>query len=178
MSDEIEKEAAPGRSGKKLLLAIVLVVGALAGGGAGAFFAGPKLAELVLGPAEATAAPTPADSADAHALEEDFGGAHGTGAATYMVENLVLNPAESGGTRFLMVSVSFDVRDAEAVSRLTARDAQVRDALLTVLGHKTVEFLTDISHREELKAEIRATVAGLFPSGTVGGVYFPQFVIQ
>lgn len=180
MADETENETqATPKRGKKMVVIAVLLVGALVGGGAGALFAGPKLAELILGPADAAAAEAPA-AGDAHAVQEDGheGGGHGAGAATYLVENLVLNPAQSNGTRFLMASVSFDLGDEAAAAQMKARDAHVRDALLTVLGHKTVEDLTNIAGRDSLKSELQHAVSALFPDGTVRGIYLPQFVIQ
>lgn len=181
MAEENETEVAPKRGGKKVILAVVLVVGALLGGGAGAFFAGPLLADMILGPVGAPADAVHPDSAadGAHAQKDDgHGGGHGAGAASYLVENLVLNPAGSNGTRFLMASVSLDLAREEAAAEMKTRDAQVRDALLTVLGHKTVEQLTDITARDSLKAELKGAVTGLFPEGTVTGIYLPQFVIQ
>lgn len=173
MADEKEKDAAPKRGGKKMILAIVLLVGALAGGGAGAVFAGPLLAEMILGPEGAPAADARAEP------EAEHGESDGAvGAATYLVDNLVLNPAESNGTRFLMASIAFDLEHAEALTELQARDAQVRDALLTVLGHKTVEQLTDITARDSLKVELKDAVSGFFPEGTIRAIYLPQFVIQ
>ena len=178
MSDEKETATAAKPGGKKMVLMIVLLVGALAGGGAGAVFAGPALANMILGP-EGSAAPAPAGS-DAHAAPAGHGeeGGHGAGAATYLVENLVLNPAQSNGTRFLMASVAFDLTDETAAAQMESRDAQVRDAVLTVLGHKTVDQLTDVSARDSLKNELKSSVAGIVPEGAVRGIYLPQFVIQ
>ena len=65
-----------------------------------------------------------------------------------------------------------------AATEMKTRDAQVRDALLTVLGHKTVEDLTNIVARDTLKVELKAAVSELFPEGTVTAIYLPQFVIQ
>ena len=182
MAEENATEAAPKRGGKKIVLAAVLVVGTLVGGGAGAVFAGPMLADLILGPSEATAAEAHGaeggDHGEAEADDGHGGGGHGAGAASYLVENLVLNPAGSNGTRFLMASVSLELGDAAAAEEFKVRDAQVRDALLTTLGQKTVEQLTDIGGRDSLKAEMKHAVSALFPEGTVSGIYLPQFVIQ
>ncbi|HEX6925018.1 MAG TPA: flagellar basal body-associated FliL family protein [Longimicrobiaceae bacterium] len=175
MADEKEKDAAPKRGGKKMILAIVLLVGAVAGGGAGAVFAGPLLAEMILGPAGAPVAEARTSGEGEHG-ESDGHGA--VGAATYLVDNLVLNPAGSNGTRFLMATVAFDLEQAEAAAQMGARDAQVRDALLSVLGHKTVEQLTDITARDSLKSELKDAVSGFFPEGTIRAIYLPQFVIQ
>lgn len=180
MSDENNTSDGTKPGGKKAILGIVLVVGALIGGGAGAFFAGPMLADLVLGPVDVAAAEVSAAGAeDGHGSEEgDHGDGHGAGAASYLIENLVLNPAQSNGTRFLMATISFDLNEESAVEEMASRDAQVRDALLTVLGHKTVEELTDISARDSLKSELKGAVSGILPEGVVRGIYLPQFVIQ
>jgi flagellar basal body-associated protein FliL len=61
---------------------------------------------------------------------------------------------------------------------LKGRDAEVRDALLSHFGRKTVEELTDMSRRPEMKKEVLALMKPLFPAGTIRAVYFPQFVIQ
>ena len=64
------------------------------------------------------------------------------------------------------------------LGEMAARDAQVRDTLLTVLGHKTVQELTDIGARDSLKSELKGAVSGILPEGVVRGIYLPQFVIQ
>ena len=117
MAEENTTEAAPKGKSKKIVLAVVLMVGALVGGGAGAVFAGPMLADMILGPSEATAAEAGHGAEAAHGEEnkdDHGGGGHGAGAANHLVENLVLNPAGSNGTRFLMASVSFDLNDPAA----------------------------------------------------------------
>ena len=186
MSDtNTTEEQPPKAGGKKVIVAAMLVLGTLVGGGAGAFFAGPLLAAKVLGPSPKAAAAEGAKAAgdSTHTEEEGHGeekedGGHGGPAVTYLLENLVLNPAQSGGTRFLMLSVSFSVKDESVVEQMKGRDAEVRDAVLTTLGRKTVEQLADISMRDTMKAELKASVSGLFGKGAVEGIFLPQFVIQ
>lgn len=175
-----EEEVAPAK-GKKMMLAILLVGGIAIGGGAGAFFAGPLLADKVIGPA----APAAPGAEGEHAAEGDEGhgeeveeGAAVVPAAVYQIDNLVLNPAQSGGTRFLMLTVAFQVKDETVMEQMKLRDAEVRDAILTVIGSKTVEQLVDIAARNPLKAELKDSVAPLFPKEAVTQIYFPQFVVQ
>jgi flagellar FliL protein len=199
MSDDApETAAAPGGT-KPILLIAAVVVGLGAGGATGAMVVGPALAAGV--------APTPIEqrlhakpAADGDAEEEggDAGeeGDHGSdggaagkegekegeagGAATvHVVDNLVLNPAASGGTRFLLLTVAFDLRSAALAEQLKARDAEVRDAVLAALGAKTVEQLTDPAARETMKEELKTVVgAVLKKKKAVRRIYFPQFVIQ
>ena len=93
--------------------------------------------------------------------------------------NLVLNPAGSNGTRFLMCEVAIELSDEKPADVLTARDAEVCDAILRVLGVKSVEELSDVAHRDGMKDEVRQALDKLFKrKGAVRRLYFPQFVIQ
>lgn len=160
-----------------------LVIGGIAGGlaigaAAGVFLLGPMVARA------SGYAPGAASSAAAkHGEKKDEEGKHGEeGAAKstiHNVDNLVLNPAGSGGTRFLMCSVAIELSDEKFAEVLNTRDAEVRDAVLRVLGQKTVDELTDVSRREAFKTEVQSALDGLFKQkGAIRRLYFPQFVIQ
>jgi flagellar FliL protein len=95
----------------------------------------------------------------------------------HLLDNLVLNPAGSGGTRFLLLSVAFEVKSAAVLEQMKARDAELRDVVLVTLGSKSVEELADMHAREALKTELRTATEKTFKKG-VKRVYFPQFVIQ
>lgn len=98
--------------------------------------------------------------------------------AVHVIENVVLNPAGTGGTRFLMLSVAIEMRDAAAGDQISQRDAEVRDVILQLFGSKTVDQLADVTQRAALRAELQAHLAQLFPAGTIRQIYFPQYVIQ
>ena len=118
-----------------------------------------------------------AAAAEAHAAK---GGEHGDAKPPlYTISDLVLNPAGSGGTRFLMLSVAFDMADSAGVESMKLRDAEIKDAVLALVGGKTVDELAEVSAREPLKAEIRALVNGITKKPkAIKRVSFPQFVIQ
>jgi flagellar FliL protein len=158
---ESTADAAPEAKGKNGLL-ILAAVGALAGVAAGLFGVGPVLAKR-----RASTPVVVVPKAEAPSVS-----------VNHAVENLVLNPAGSGGTRFLMVTATFQLKDAVAEEEMKAHEAEVRDHILALLGKKTVEELTDIGERERIKTEVLATVSPLFPKGAVLKVFFPQFVIQ
>lgn len=157
--------------------AFALVLGGLAGGiaigaAAGAFLVGPMVAR-----ASGYAAGTPATHAEKAEGKKGEEGA--TKSTIHTVENLVLNPSGTNGTRFLMCSVAIEFSDEKFNEVLTARDAEVRDAILGVLGRKTIDELSDVVVREAIKLEVRTTLDQLFKQkGAVARLYFPQFVIQ
>ncbi len=96
----------------------------------------------------------------------------------YTIADLVLNPAGSGGTRFLMLSVAFDMKDSASSEAIKLRDAEIKDAVLALVGAKTVEQLSDVASREPLKVEIKDLVVRIMKKKVIKRVSFPQFVIQ
>ena len=193
-----DAEAAPAAGGAKPLPVILAVVAGLAlGGGAGAFGVGPALASgIAPSPpaahaahhAKAADAASDAGAADDEAAADDEdggdapadkkGGKEGEASSVYTIENLVLNPAGSGGTRFLLLSIAFQMKDAAALESIKARDAELRDAVLVTLGAKSVEQLADMTARDSLRVELRNATAKALHTRGVKRVYFPQFVIQ
>lgn len=184
-----EPTETPAGAGKPKVvpLAITGVVCLLVGGGAGAFALGPKLAKPA-GPALANAL------TDTAAIDTVFGDAAPEPSAfeepemptgknneprlMYTLDNLILNPARTNGTRFLMLSVAFEVRNAQVSDQLKARDAEVRDLVIGLIGAKTVDEIASVEGRDALKTELRDSVRAMMPRGSIGRVYLPQFVIQ
>src|SRR5213079_532985 len=93
-------------------------------------------------------------------------------AVSHSIENLVLNPAGSGGTRFLMVTATFELKDGGTLQAMKDHEAEVRDHILGLLGKKTVEELSDIAQRDRIKKEVLEVVQPLFPKGSVLKVFF------
>ncbi len=191
-SPEATEQPPTGAGGAKPLPVILAIVAGLAlGAGAGAFGVGPALASGIVPSAPAAhakhhAKADEADSSEADTPEDEAGdaaadkkgGKEGATASVYTIDNLVLNPAGSGGTRFLLLSIAFEMKDAAALESLKSRDAELRDAILVTLGAKTVEQLSDMVSRDSLKTELRAATAKALHTRGVRRVYFPQFVIQ
>ena len=165
--------APAGKAKKTILLAVVVVLGVGLGGAGGVMMAGPLLAG---------AAPH-AKAADAEHAEEAEDEAETKADTTapaivYLVENLVLNPAGTNGSRFLLLTIGLAVPDEAASQTLKARDPELRDVIIRQLGTKSVEALADITRRDSLKAELKTALVAQFGKKSVVDVYFPQFVIQ
>ena len=163
---------------------MMLVIGGLVGGlviGAlgGQFALGPMLAKKFAAPKTAEAATTSEKGDGEHEAAEGEHGEKKAGAAIHMMENLVLNPAGSNGTRFLMAAVAAELKDEKVKEDMTSRDAELRDAVLRLLGERTVDQLSDVNLREELKKLLTDSLnARLGAKSAIKRVYFPQFVIQ
>ncbi len=151
----------------------------LAGGIVAGLALGAVVGMMVLGP-RLSASPAPPAAAGGHEAQPGKEGEakKAEGAPMYQMDNLVLNPAGSGGTRFLLLSVALEVKDAGTVDLLKTRDAEMRDAVLRMFGSKTAEQVSEASARDQLRAELLTTLDRMLPPGSVRKVYFPQFVIQ
>ena len=149
------------------------VLGLVAGLAGGMFGLGPILA------AKKAAAPAAAEEKKAEKGGGEKGeGGEGGGATVHAIDNLVLNPAGSNGTRFLMVTATFQLKDGGAEQLMKDHEAEVRDLILSLLGKKTIDELTDMSKRDAVKKEVLEAVSPVFPKGAVVKVFFPQFVVQ
>jgi len=94
------------------------------------------------------------------------------------IENMIINPAGSGGKRYLLVSLGLESQNPVVLEEIKTKDVVVRDTVLKVLGVRTMEELADISRRDELKRQIRDAVNGILSEGQVSRMYFTQFVLQ
>lgn len=163
---ENDNSAEGGRK-VSLVTALVLAISLAAGGVIGGAFVGPKLTNA-----------TPLPEGEKAEVSKDHGGqASPDGhAQLYTVESLVVNPAGTAGSRFLIISLALDV--AGPVDPLKNNEARLRDVLLTVLSKKSVEELADISKRDALKEELLAAIKEAISDAGIRAIYFPQYVLQ
>jgi flagellar FliL protein len=96
----------------------------------------------------------------------------------YVVKDLIINPAGTNGTRFLLTTVGFSVNSSGAKKELESREVQVRDILNTILTAKGLYELTNVGLRDSLRVEIAEKVGALVGDGTLRNVYFSKFIIQ
>lgn len=162
-------EEAPQKGGMMKTL-IIAAVALLAGGGGGMFLVGPLLAPRFV---------------EAGTTEQTAEGAEGEAAAVegppsdlFTLRDFIVNPAGTDGTRFLMMSLAIEVVDPKSIKDLEARDAEIRDALILVVGSKTVRELADVTQREALVVDIKRSLDSVVGAGVIRRLFIPQFVIQ
>ncbi len=96
----------------------------------------------------------------------------------YAIQDIVVNPAGTGGSRFLSVSFGFELESSYLEAEFETREVVIRDALITILSAKTVAQLTDPRQKEITRYQIKKRVASLLDTDELGGVYFTDFVLQ
>lgn len=157
--------------------------------GLGAVIIGVALALLVLKPMMAGSG-EPADTHAANEATEDKEPAReeeksddqkrkGEGETLmYSIDDIVINPAGTGGSRFLSVSFGFELESPSMLSAFRSREPIIRDALITILASKTVAQLTDIRQKEIIRYQIKKRVSELMKTEALAGVYYTDFVLQ
>jgi flagellar FliL protein len=143
----------------------VLAVAAVAGGGTGVAVVGPLLTHRASAsePASARAKTSHGEEAPVKLLE---------------LKDMIMNPAGSDGSRFLMISVAFEFSASDAELRARNRETELRDRIAAVLTTQTMGMLTAPGSRDSLKtllAEALFTVTG---SREPVRIFIPHLLIQ
>ncbi|HYC32882.1 MAG TPA: flagellar basal body-associated FliL family protein [Gemmatimonadales bacterium] len=165
---EQQEAAAPKTGPKPVMLIGALLVAALAGVGGG-FVLAPRLL-----PAAAHAA---GEESEESAEEAEGHGAGGEG-KIFRIDNLIVNPAGSEGSRFLMTTVAIEVETEAQEAKLRERDVQVRDLVVSRLESRTMGMLTQPFARDSIKRQLAEAMTEVLGPRARVRVYLPQFVIQ
>ncbi len=173
---EAEGGGVPAKSRRGLLLGSIAI-----GVGLGAWQGAPRLAPR-MAPCAADAGPVWA------AIPLPFGGdgghddGHGESKESsnsfVQFDDLILNPAGTDGSRFLVLSLALELGEGASLSDIEARDPEVRDVILTMLSAKTVQELADVTARPALREELRQLLNELLGGEPIVRLYLPRFVIQ
>ncbi len=149
----------------------------------------PKTRRTTRRSKKAKAAPTQAKATpkkETRSKTNEGGGGHGAEQGEeasepsdiYMLEDVIVNPAGTGGTRFLSVSIGFEVGSDETYEMFDTREAIIKDALITILGSKTIQQLSDSKEKEITRYQIRKRIEHLLKVDDVSAVYFTDFILQ
>jgi flagellar FliL protein len=174
--------AAPAGGKKAGLIGALTFVGALAGGLLAAVVVAPR----IIARQAPAAAHADSSSADGETKPEGEAGTaegkagEGDGGEKKMVQlaNIIVNPAGSQGTRFLMASVAVSIANEEAQKVLTDHEVEFRDKVTSILESQTMAQLTMPGARDSLKVKIALAAGTIVGPKVPLKVFLPQFVIQ
>ena len=185
MSEEVKEaeeqeegaEEAPKKG--KLVPMLLLLVGIAGGAAGGLMVVGPALASDGGETEVAEGDDGEGSSEDGHGDEAGEGEEEGEDESIlYNLPNVIVNPAGTGGSRFLVVDLSLKMNTSDAALEVEEREMEVRDVLIQLFGQQTVEQLADISAREGLKDDVAVALNELLERGRVMSLFMPRFVIQ
>ena len=122
---------------------------------------------------------TTEESADGNSGESEDGEGHSsTGQFIYAIDEIIINPANTNGRKFLLTALAFDLATEENRAKLEEKDFLVKDMVISVISSKSTAFLSDVSLRDSLRSEIAHKVEGFLPNVKINKVYFSKWIVQ
>jgi len=94
------------------------------------------------------------------------------------IDDIIVNPSGTGGTRFLSASIGFEVTGKETPALFEKKMPMIRDALIAILGSKTIDQLSDAKEKEITRYQIKKRIEQLLKTDDLAAVYFTDFVLQ
>ena len=94
------------------------------------------------------------------------------------MKDIVVNLAESQGTRFLKVSVTFEVESEEVIAELTAKGPVFMDILINILSSQSLADVDSWEEKNALRLEIVDLCNSNLDAGVIRNLYFTDFVVQ
>lgn len=151
-----------GRSKKLLIIIIAVVLVILIGAGAGAFF--------FLKDVDGNSSPEKESSATVLAASQI--------GPMVDIDPFIVNILDNEESRYLKAAITIEVDSDVASRELNARMAQVKDAILLLIGNKTFNELSDLQGKIQLRAELINKLNSILVQGKVKRIYFTDFVVQ
>jgi flagellar FliL protein len=130
---------------------------------------------VFLAPADTTTQAEEAEPVEEHGGEAEV---ETGGGEIFMIEELLVNPTGTSGTRYLSASLGLEVADQATAVRLEEKKLQIRDLLNGILSSRTVDELTTASERERMRLEITERLNQLIAPDKLTAVYFVDYVLQ
>ncbi len=174
---------APEPKKKPPLMKYLIIAGILVAQTAAAYF----VQKMVFFPGPEAAIEHPSEEGSGHGggeePEEAEGESHNEGeakggASITLLDEIIVNPAGTGGRRFLSTIVGLTLKDGKSEAAVQGQMPIIRDAAITLLSSKSLDQLASVAYRDSIRQELMATVNGLVKEKPVTGVVFSTYVLQ
>lgn len=96
----------------------------------------------------------------------------------FKMDQIVVNPANTHGQRYLMVEISLELENTEARERFLAQRYRIRHSIQEELTSRTVDQLVQSSERERMRTDMTSMINELVGPGAVRNLYYSKYVMQ
>lgn len=174
-------------SGRMLIVALALALGAVGGGGF--FFVFSSIGQSKPAAAEKASAKAPAKSAMPAPVEEEQ-----RQGALFVLKDRVVNLADSNGRRYLKIGITLEVESERDVTKLKGEalkefqkeiqaelgrfEPALYDVLVRTLSAKTFDEVASPDGKDKIKAELKEKFAKVMPEPHILNVYITDFIVQ
>lgn len=95
----------------------------------------------------------------------------------YIMEQLVVNPANTNGRRYLMVEISLEM-NVEHIPLMETSNPKVKQELIETFSSRTVSQLTTPQERDIIRQEVTDIINSSIGETSVQNLYFTKYVLQ
>jgi len=100
------------------------------------------------------------------------------GSVTFELDELIINPSDTRGTRYIVISLSIIAKGKNVKKQSEAKLPAIRDAINTLISRKTVLWLSDINNRPFLREDLKLLLEAILGDVKVLRVYFTKYLFQ
>jgi flagellar FliL protein len=96
----------------------------------------------------------------------------------FQIEDVIVNPSDTGGKRLILTSFGFDVADEIAMKELKLKEVLLKDVIVTTISSKTLMQLSSSMYKDSLKVEIFGKIKKILPESKLNSIYISKYIIQ
>jgi len=111
-------------------------------------------------------------------IEEDISEEDYKDSYTFVLDEIVINPAGTRGGKFIVISLSVIAKGKDVDKKVELKMPAIRDAINTLIARKTVVWLADIDNRPFLREDIKLLLESILKDTNILRVYFTKYLFQ
>ncbi|SHG14620.1 flagellar FliL protein [Fodinibius roseus] len=96
----------------------------------------------------------------------------------YELEQIIVNPADTNGHRYLLVELSLELRDKEDEQLIESNLSKIRNSLIEYLSSLPVTDLQGRDRKENLRLELVKIINSTIDQRSVRNLYYSKYVMQ
>jgi len=96
----------------------------------------------------------------------------------YQIEEIIINPANTDGARYLLLSIAMELENAGVSAELEKKRAIIIDDINTMLSQYTTDEFNNIEKREIIKKELAVMINQTLEKNSVQNLFFTKYVMQ
>jgi flagellar FliL protein len=112
------------------------------------------------------------------AIDEKMASFSSSESVYHQMENIIVNPADSDGERYLLLTIALELRSSSAIAAIDKHNVKITDQINSILAAKTVDELNDRSMRDAIKQEIGIAINQTLKKNSVQNLFFTKYVMQ
>ncbi|WP_138430784.1 flagellar basal body-associated FliL family protein [Fodinibius saliphilus] len=96
----------------------------------------------------------------------------------YQLEQIIINPANTNGKRYLLVQLSLELVKKEDINLLKEKKSKIRNDLIKYLSARSVSELQGIKGKEDLRLDLIRIINQAIGRRSVRNLYYSKYVMQ